>query len=139
VAKIVVGVDGSEEARRALGWAAAEARLRHASLRVVHAYQGPASFTQEGTAADRARAEAELIVKGELASIDCEAVDAEATAVAGSAPFALLQASKDADLLVVGSRGRHGFPGLLLGSVSQQLAHHARCPVVIVPPARDAQ
>ena len=57
----------------------------------------------------------------------------------GSAPSALLQASKDADLLVVGSRGRHGFPGLLLGSVSQQLAHHARCPVVIVPPARNGQ
>ncbi len=55
----------------------------------------------------------------------------------GSPASCLIDAARDADLLVVGTRGRGGFTGLLLGSVSQQLAHHSPCPLVIVPP-RDA-
>jgi nucleotide-binding universal stress UspA family protein len=53
----------------------------------------------------------------------------------GNAAAVLVAESQGAEMLVVGSRGRGGFSGLLLGSVSQQAAHHATCPVVIVPPA----
>ena len=62
----------------------------------------------------------------------------DAIAVHGSAASALLKTAKGADLIVVGSRGRGGFAGLLLGSVSQQVVQHAPCPVVVVPPPRDA-
>jgi len=57
--------------------------------------------------------------------------------VEGTAAAALVEESRGADLLVVGSRGLGGFRGLLLGSVGQQVAHHAACPVVIVPHGRD--
>jgi nucleotide-binding universal stress UspA family protein len=57
----------------------------------------------------------------------------ESHVVAGAPARALLDMATDADLVVVGSRGLGGFAGLLLGSVSQQVAHHASCPVVIVP------
>lgn len=130
---IVVGVDGSDEARRALVWAAAEARLRGVHLRILHAYAA-APFAAVPETASRARREAELILAAEAGSV--EGLEVEASAVPGQAARVLLDASADADLLVVGSRGRHGFPGLLLGSVSHQLANHARCPVVIVPPDR---
>ena len=125
MAAVVVGVDGSDEARRALEWALAEARTRGAPVRVVHAY------TDES-----ARGEAELIVNAEVSSCDAAGLEVQQRAVAGAPVRVLLEASRDADLLVVGSRGRHGFPGLLLGSVSQQVANHASCPVVIVPSLR---
>lgn len=127
MAAIVVGVDGSEESRRALEWALAEARTRGAPVRVVHAHGG-----------DESEREAELIVKAEVTTAAADGLDVGAEALPGPAVRVLLEAARDAELLVVGSRGRHGFPGLLLGSVSQQLANHAVCPVVIVPsrPAR---
>jgi nucleotide-binding universal stress UspA family protein len=125
VSAIVVGVDGSDEARRALEWALTEARTRGAPVRVVHAYPEESS-----------RGEAELIVNAEVASCDTEGLEVVREAVGGPPVRVLLDAGRDADLLVVGSRGRHGFPGLLLGSVSQQVANHAACPVVIVPAQR---
>jgi nucleotide-binding universal stress UspA family protein len=139
VQTIVVGVDGSDPARRALEWAVAEARLRRARLRVVYAHPGLPAFEQVTETEERARRDAELIVQAELASTGIEGVEVECSTPLGPAVHALLEASKDADLLVVGSRGRHGFPGLLLGSVSQQVAHHALCPVVIVPRDRSPQ
>ncbi|HEY6016712.1 MAG TPA: universal stress protein, partial [Gaiellaceae bacterium] len=72
----------------------------------------------------------------EVANCDAAGVQVVQEVVAGPPVRALLEAARDADLLVVGSRGRHGFPGLLLGSVSQQVANHAACPVVIVPTQR---
>ena len=122
---LVVGVDVSDESRRALEWALTEARTRGASVRVVHAYAEEAS-----------RGEAELIVNAEVANCDAAGVQVVQEVVAGPPVRVLLEAARDADLLVVGSRGRHGFPGLLLGSVSQQVANHAACPVVIVPTQR---
>jgi nucleotide-binding universal stress UspA family protein len=149
MAKVVVGVDGSAGGAQALEWAAAEAGLRQAPLHVVHAWMvplidavpeawaigtpaiGPTDeevFEHLAAAArkvldealDQARAlKPDLEVVGELAE-------------ARAAP-ALIAAAGDAELLVVGSRGRGGFKGLLLGSVSAQCVHHAPCPVVIVP------
>ena len=58
------------------------------------------------------------------------------TSVRGGAAAGILDAAKDADLLVLGSRGLGGIKGMLLGSVTMQAAHHAQCPVVVVPPAR---
>ena len=118
---IVVGVDGSEESRRALEWALTWARHHDARVRVVYAYGG-----------NESEREAELIVNAEVTTAGTEDVDVVPEALPGPAVRVLLEAAREAELLVVGSRGRHGFPGLLLGSVSQQLAHHAVCPVVIV-------
>ena len=70
----------------------------------------------------------------EIDQVDSDDVTIESRVVTGSAADALLQAAREGDLLVVGSRGLGGFKGLLLGSVSQQVVHHAPCPVVIVPP-----
>jgi len=144
MSRIVVGIDGSEESRRALAWAAAEARLRDAPLRVVHTWLFP--YTAVGPGLDPVldtqmiedvRRAAENVVESELAGLGEElaGVDVERVVVEGAAAPVLIEAAEGADLLVVGSRGRGGFAGLLLGSVGQQCAHHAPCPLVIVPRA----
>jgi len=139
MSRIVVGIDGSDNARAALQWAVAEARLRGATVRAVHAWHvqyasgypfaavpfEPELF--ERTARELLDAEVDLIDTSGLAQ------PIEAVLVEGSPASALLAESEDADLLVVGARGHGGFVGLLLGSVSNQVAQHARCPVVIVP------
>jgi nucleotide-binding universal stress UspA family protein len=137
---VVVGIDGSASATAALGWAAAEARLRGSRLLIVHAWVsiytdvllgGPlGGFSGAGTI-DMHKAAEELLEKA-TAGLDADGVEIECRAVEGAAPEVLVAASALADLLVVGSRGHGGFAGLLLGSVSQQCAHHARCPVAIV-------
>jgi nucleotide-binding universal stress UspA family protein len=148
---IVVGVDGSAGARHALRWAAEEARLRGSRLLIVHAWRigywgvpgggygslgGPFDPFNGVGLSDLHQAAEELLEKV-TAGLEGEAegVEIERRVVEGSAPELLVDAAAEADLLVVGSRGHGGFAGLLLGSVSQQCAHHASCPVVIVPPA----
>ena len=106
---IVVGIDGSAGSVRALEFALAEARLRGASVKAVEVWHVPAAVYSGGGLAP-------VVREGQPADVLC--------AEAGGAK-----------LLVVGSRGLGGFRGLLLGSVGQQCAHHARCPVVIVPKA----
>jgi osmotically inducible protein OsmC len=140
--RIVVGVDGSEEARLATHWAAREARLRGAKLELVSAWEVPSfayGYASEfvATAGDLAKdlekvTEDQLEVALEDVRTEEADADVEARAVEGQAARMLLEASRDADLLVVGSRGRGGFRELLLGSVSQACARHATCPVVIV-------
>lgn len=139
--RIVVGIDGSDNAARALRWAVGEARLRHAELEVVHAWHQPyaGGYTYEiGTYDPGAFEEAARItLDSAVESVDAGdlAQPVQRTLVGGSAAEVILTAAKDADLVVVGSRGRGGFAGLLLGSVSQQVAHQATCPVVVVPPS----
>jgi nucleotide-binding universal stress UspA family protein len=139
---IVVGVDGSEASRRALGWAVEEGRLRHATVRAVHAWQYPVADAWAGMPVNIYDV-LEESAKEQLASIVTEVAGAnpegvEQAVVLGAAAWALLDASRDAELLVVGSRGLGGFKGLLLGSVSQQCVHHASCPVVVIPHPDDA-
>lgn len=135
---IVVGVDGSECAHGALRYAIEEARLRHARLRIVSAWSVPVMVYAGGytpgidpaTFEHAAAKEAEAA----LAEVHKTAPELEAEASSPNEPpsKALLDAAEDADVIVVGSRGLGGFERLLLGSVSQQVAHHARCIVTIV-------
>jgi nucleotide-binding universal stress UspA family protein len=143
---IVVGVDYSEGAKAALRFALVEAKLRHATLRAVHSshsdYIGAPGI--EGfypvTAADlsdvqkAAEAALEAIVT-EVVSGERD-VEIERRVVEAPPGAALVEESREAELLVVGSRGHGGFAGLLLGSVGQQCAQHAACPVVIIPHRR---
>jgi nucleotide-binding universal stress UspA family protein len=143
MAGIVVGVDGSEGAGHALEWAAQEARLRGAALKIVLAWQLPAAlYTAAGWGAFKEEVLADLgkVAENRLDEVCTAAAPALAgltvtrSVVAGAAAEALIDRAAGADLLVVGTRGHGGFAGLLLGSVSQQCAHHSPCPVVIVPP-----
>jgi nucleotide-binding universal stress UspA family protein len=143
VGVIVVGVDHSEGAKVALRFALEEAKLRQAKLHAVHAWQfsgyvsSPAiSNSTRGfdAALDEHRRAAEAKLEATLreAIPDAGKVEIEHRVVEGAPGAVLVEESRGADLLVVGSRGHGGFTGLLLGSVSQKCAHHAACPVVIV-------
>ena len=134
--KIVVGIDGSKSAEAALHWALGEARLRGARLEVLYGWHIPylAAMPTAPPVIDRGelQREAEHLLADTLASADTNDVEVVAKAVASPGAMALIERSGDADLVVVGSRGRGGFAGLLLGSVSQQVVAHAHCPVVVV-------
>jgi nucleotide-binding universal stress UspA family protein len=134
---IVVGVDGSDCSLSALRWAVQEARLRRAKIRAVHAWSFPhvstfheAAHVIELPLADEAAAALDRAVAA--AHPDGPDVEIEQVVVEGPAAAMLVEAARDASLLVVGSRGLGGFTGLLLGSVSQQCAQHAACPLVII-------
>jgi nucleotide-binding universal stress UspA family protein len=136
---VVVGVDGSEGSRKALVWAIEEGKLRGSEVRACYVldrrYVEPEWASLMSPPIDELRKEA----AGRLAEIVAEAggdqgVRQEVLVPEGQGSAkTLLDAAGDADLLVVGSRGHGGFQGLLLGSVSQQVLHHAPCPVVVVP------
>jgi nucleotide-binding universal stress UspA family protein len=140
--RIVVGVDGSPASIEALRWALAEAAARRSPLLVVRAWSHPfvtsplgavAPSLDRETLAALATAATEELERALAAARAAESeVKLETSVVEGGAAAVLLEAAQGADLLVVGSRGRGGFSGLLLGSVSQQCLHHAPCPVVVV-------
>ena len=139
---IVVGVDGSEGSARALWFAADEARVRNCRLRIVTSWQIPIPVYAGGLIAPTVpAAEVERTTReavgAQAADVMDEHPDVEGEIVVrqGSPAAILVEESSDAEMLVVGSRGLGGFGGLLLGSVSQQCAHHAVCPVLIVPRA----
>ena len=141
---VVVGVDGSAGSRQALQWAIAEARLREVPLRAIHAwtYAQPlipsligypySGEYVDSTNDERQQAAERLLEHVTAALAGAHGNEIECVAVEGPAARVLIDAIAEDDLLVVGSRGHGGFSSLLLGSVSQQCAHHAPCPVVIV-------
>jgi nucleotide-binding universal stress UspA family protein len=134
---IVVGVDGSEASVDALRWAVAEARLRGARVVAVHAWLFPDVVLRRREPPpgyEELRRSAQEVLDAALESVaeTAAGVDVERRVVEGVPSEQLVAAAEGADMLVLGSRGLGGFAGLLLGSVSQQCAHHARCPVVIV-------
>jgi nucleotide-binding universal stress UspA family protein len=131
--RIVVGVDGSPTSLEALQWAVREARLRGATLEVVHA----SFFRQEFLDSFPGAKEGERsILDAALARAKAMAPDIRLVGRFGDPPAAqvLVDVSKDADLLVVGSRGLGAFKEFALGSVSHDCARHAQCPLVIIGP-----
>lgn len=143
-APVVVGVDGSHEADRALLAAFREAQLRHCPLRVVHAWQDPTTDVYT-SGVDRTvqldefneaawRSLAAQTLDSSLASTRANFADVEVEEIVDwrRPTIALPDQAKDAQLLVVGSRGRGAFKGLLLGSTSRVMIQHAPCPVLVV-------
>ncbi len=132
VPRIVVGVDGSPDSLNALRWALDLAEERKADVTVVQAWHPSAVHTIAHAAADKDDSERvlnEIVEAHTRGGLKVTPVHVE-----GSAAAVLIDTSKGADLLVVGSRGRGGFTSLLLGSVSSQCVHHAPCPVLVVRP-----
>lgn len=140
--RVVVGVDGSEQSHVAVAWAFEEAKLRDCTVDAVFAWATPWDYWEgalpmetHGMAEARAR-----VVADELGRVGVPEGLVVTTKLVNDLPaHALIACSKGAELLVVGSRGRGGFAGLLLGSVSQHVVHHAPCPVVVVPNATQMQ
>lgn len=137
---LVVGVDGSANSRDALRWAVEQARRISARVRVVGAWTWPALYgyamppPQLDPEGDTRRVVDDTV----LAVFDGQPdVPLERWVQEGAAAPVLLGAASDADLLVVGTRGRGAFAGMLLGSVSSHVVNHARCPVVVVPAAKE--
>lgn len=142
MAGIVVGVDGSPNSEHALDWAMRLAAALHAPLtavavhEVAKSYWGGIPVVGPGDVAvlDQLRQAAEQMThEAESRLGDAKPASVTVHAVNGFAVKELVDASQDADLLVVGSRGGGGFAHLLLGSVSSQVIQHAASPVVTVP------
>ncbi len=141
---IIVGVDGSDHSRRALDWAMREAVQHHVPLTVmtVHPapvrpatriYWGVPASPENSFDLELARRAVQEFVDKVASEIGETVPEVTASVATGDAAEELVNASRDADMLVVGSRGSGGFRELLAGSVSNQVTHHAACPVVIVP------
>jgi len=139
VGRIVVGVDGSQSSDSALAWALEHARRTGDEVQVVYAWRYPdigdlLSANPFELQHDELEAEAARVLRHAHDRVGTPAdVRIDPVLAMGRAAEALLRAAAAADLLVVGSRGRGGFTGLLLGSVSQHCVQHATCPVVVVP------
>lgn len=139
--RIVVGVEGSASSRAALRWAIEEARFRCGVVEVVTAFLPtyvPAAPDfgyvplDPIDVVDEVRKMQDAAVVEVCTAFDTAGVRIEQKLLKGRAADTLIAAGEGADMLVVGNRGRGGFRGLMLGSVSQQIAHHATCPVVII-------
>jgi nucleotide-binding universal stress UspA family protein len=131
--RIVVGVDGSEHSNTALRWALKEAECHSGTVTAVLAWQVPfLSFPGAFDREELEKAYKAFLIETVSAIAPKPAVPLETLVAEGDATEAMVEASKDADLLVLGIRGRSPFAGLLLGSVSQGAAATAHCPVVLV-------
>jgi nucleotide-binding universal stress UspA family protein len=139
---IIVGVDGSGHSRRALDWAIHEAAIRHAPLTVLTVQQamanfwaGPMIYPEDAELAEHARKIAQEETDDALSELaeDARPPEISVLAVPGFPAEEILGAARDADMIVVGSRGAGGFKKLLMGSVASQVTHHAHIPVVVIP------
>jgi len=140
MAGIVVGIDGSRHSERALEWAMKEAALRQVPLTVLTVYPlvrnilGHAdAFPQDAERLESTRAAAQEATDKALAAMSGDRPQVTVEALSGLPAEVLVKAAADADMIVVGSRGAGGFERLAMGSVGDQVARHAHCPVVIIP------
>jgi nucleotide-binding universal stress UspA family protein len=137
--RIVVGVDGSDGSKAALRWAVGQAEFTGAKVEAVAAWEYPATYgwapmySDDETLPELTKKQVSETVRDTLGTEAADLIGV--TVTEGQSAHVLLTSSAGADLLVVGRRGRGGFAGLLLGSVSQHCVHHASCPVVVVPRA----
>ena len=142
--RILVGVDGSRDSVEALRWAIEEAQIRDASVHVLHAFRteyiyypaiAPITIDQQDIEDAAKRAIDVVMSEVEVPS----GVDIEVELLNSANPSAeLASRSSECDLVVVGSRGLGALSGAIAGSVSQKVAQHAKCPVVVLPPVRGA-
>jgi nucleotide-binding universal stress UspA family protein len=138
---IVVGYDGSKGASRAVEFAAAEAAAHHSRLRIVSVWNraAPAVGATSGLAVpivseDRQRQATERLDQAAALALEIAPdIDVVTEVLEGNPAVALVRATENSRLLVVGCRGHGGVHGLLLGSVSHRCTMHAHCPVLVVP------
>jgi nucleotide-binding universal stress UspA family protein len=137
---IVVGVDGSDSSQQALEWAVKHSALEHVPLTVLAVHEVAASawtgnpivYPEDRPDEEKARQAAQEEVNKIVGRLDTKPDSVTVRGVSGSPTNLLIDASKDADLVVVGSRGAGGFPLLRVGSVAAKVVSHAECPVVVV-------
>jgi nucleotide-binding universal stress UspA family protein len=139
---IVVGVDETASSRRALTWAAREAIRRGATLQVITAWTwdavegAPLAAVDPQAMMEVAEATQTEVLEAVLGELDVQPVVVREI-VQSTASEALVEASRRADLVVVGTHGRGPVRSFLLGSVSQSVIRHAQCPVVVMPPVHE--
>ncbi|MFD5492890.1 universal stress protein [Streptomyces sp. NPDC127091] len=139
---LVVGVDGSDSSLRAVDWAADEAALRDVPLRVVFAslwerYEGTALAPELGQSSGHVTPEDILAAAVRRARRHHAGLSVTTAVVPEEPEYVLVRESRNASALVVGTRGRSGLAGALLGSVSLAVATHAHCPVVVIRGSHD--
>ena len=139
---IVVGVDGSPNSERALDWAMKQAAAVHAPLTVITVHEVPKSYwggipvigpADEALLGKLRQAAEEMTQRVASRLGDARPASVTVHALNGFVVKELVDASQDADLVVVGARGGSSFARLLVGSVSSEVVQHSACPVVIVP------
>jgi nucleotide-binding universal stress UspA family protein len=139
---ILVGFDGSDHATRALEWAAKMAADLNRPLTVLAVIQvatsqwtgNPIVYPEDRAEQVEARQAAEKAVAGAAGRLGRSSPSpVTVLSFSGNAAHELIEASRDADLVVVGARGGGGFASLIMGSTSSQVVHHAHCPVVVMP------
>jgi nucleotide-binding universal stress UspA family protein len=139
---IVVGIDGSPNSQRALDWAMKEAAVQHAPLTVIALHEvmksswtgSPVTFPADMPLLEKLRQSADELTQKAASGLGSDRpASVNVRVLNGFAAKELIDASQDADLVVVGTRGGGGFARLMMGSVSSQVVHHAACPVVVVP------
>ena len=142
---IVVGVDGSPNSERALDWAMRQAAAVHAPLTVIAVHEVPKSYwggipvigPADEPLLEKLRQAAEEMTQRAAAQLgDARPAAVTVRAVNGFVVRELVDASQDADLVVIGARGGSGFARVLVGSVSSEVVQHSASPVVIVPHQR---
>ncbi len=142
---IIVGIDGSAHSARALEWAMRQGVTQHAAVTVLAVHSVPASpwtgnpvvLAQDPQELQKLRQVAEELTEKVTSQLgEARPASVSVRVVNGFPAKELIDASRDADLVVVGSRGAGGFARLLIGSVSGQVVHHAHCPVVVIPSER---